>query len=176
MKLPNQLDEKKRSNQKAEIIYLDKAKNKRIINNKKYFLKTYGCQMNVHDSEEINAELDELGLTSSDTLEDSDVIVLNTCAIRENAHDHVFGYLGRCKHLKHEKPGVIVVLCGCMAQEETVANEIKNKHPYVDIVIGTHNINVLPKKILDCMHVQDIDVLSNEGNVYENIPYKRDSK
>src|SRR5574344_814706 len=176
MKLPNQLDEKKRSNQKAEVIYIDKAKNERIFNNKKYFLKTYGCQMNVHDSEEIKAELEDLGLTSSDTLEDSDVIVLNTCAIRENAHDHVFGYLGRCKHVKHDKPDTIVVLCGCMAQEEGVVKEVINKHPYVDIVIGTHNIHDLTNKLIACKHKQDIEVYSNEGNVYENINYNRDSK
>jgi tRNA-2-methylthio-N6-dimethylallyladenosine synthase len=176
VKLPNHLEEKKRTSKDTEIVYLTPEEKNNTLIGKKYFIKTYGCQMNVHDSEELCAHLENLGLSRTDVLEDSDVIVLNTCAIRENAHEKVFGYLGRCKHLKHDKPNVIVVLCGCMAQEESVASEIKNKHPYVDIVIGTHNISVLPKKILECMHKQDIDVLSNEGNVYENIPYKRDSK
>lgn len=176
MNLPNHLEEKKRTAEPSKVIYLKDEINNNIFKGEKYFIKTYGCQMNVHDSEELCAHLEALGLTKTDILEESTIIVLNTCAIRENAHEKVFGYLGRCKHLKHEKPNTIVVLCGCMAQEENVVNEIKNKHPYVDIVIGTHNINVLPKMILDCKHKQDIEVQSNEGNIYENIPYKRDSK
>ena len=176
MNLPNHLEEKKRTTTPSKVIYLKDEVNNNIFNGEKYFIKTYGCQMNVHDSEELCAHLEALGLTKTDILEESTIIVLNTCAIRENAHEKVFGYLGRCKHLKHEKPNTIVVLCGCMAQEENVVNEIKNKHPYVDIVIGTHNINVLPKMILECKHKQDIEVQSNEGNIYENIPYKRDSK
>ena len=176
MNLPNHLEEKKRTTTPAEVIYLKDEATSNIFAGQKYFIKTYGCQMNVHDSEELCARLEALGLIKTDTLEESTVIVLNTCAIRENAHEKVFGYLGRCKHLKHEQPNTIVVLCGCMAQEENVVNEIKSKHPYVDIVIGTHNINVLPKMIIECKHKQDIEVQSNEGNIYENIPYKRDSK
>ena len=176
MNLPNHLEEKKRTATPSQVIYLKDELANNLFAGQKYFIKTYGCQMNVHDSEELCAHLEALGLTKTDTLEESTVIVLNTCAIRENAHEKVFGYLGRCKHLKHENPNTIVVLCGCMAQEENVVDEIKNKHPYVDIVIGTHNINVLPQMIIDCKHKQEIEVQSNEGNIYENIPYKRDSK
>src|SRR5574344_158162 len=176
MKLPNHLEEKKRSTAPVDFIYLKDEVKQNIFQNKKYFIKTYGCQMNVHDSEELCAHLENLGLTKTTTLEDSDVIILNTCAIRENAHEHVFGYLGRCKHLKHNNPNVIVCLCGCMAQEESVVTEIIKNHPYVDIVIGTHNLNKLPDMLINAKHKQDIEVMSNEGNVYENIPYKRDSK
>src|SRR5574344_1559834 len=175
MKLPNQEEEKKRTKEPAKVIYLQNEEKNNTFACQKYFLKTYGCQMNVHDSEEISAHLESLGLTKIDTLEDADVIVLNTCAIRENAHEKVFGYLGRCKHLKHNNPNAIIVICGCMTQEENVVNEIKTKHPYVDIVIGTHNLNTLTKMLIDCKHKQDIEILSNEGNIYENIPYKRDS-
>lgn len=143
---------------------------------KKYFLRTYGCQMNVHDSEEIKKYLEMLGFTETPDLEESDLVVLNTCAIRENAHDKVFGYLGRCKHLKREKPNLLIAIGGCMSQEESVVAEIRTKHPYVDIVFGTHNISELPKLLLEKKECQNISVYSMEGDVYEGIQYSRDSK
>ena len=143
---------------------------------KKYFLRTYGCQMNVHDSEEIRYYLEKLGFSGTEVLEEADIVVLNTCAVRENAHDKVFGFLGRCKHLKRDKQDLIVAIGGCMSQEASVANELKMKHPYVDIVFGTHNIHELPKMIMECNHKQNINVYSYEGKVYENIKYARDSK
>lgn len=169
---------KVRSKKNSEVIYLEQEKKSNLYAGKKYFLRTYGCQMNVHDSEEIKAILENLGYTETDELEDSDIVVLNTCAIRENAHDKVFGYLGRCKHLKATtKKDLIVCIGGCMAQEEVVVNELKTKHPYVDIIFGTHNIHELATMIKDVgKERQDIKVYSIEGNVYENIDYKRDSK
>lgn len=143
---------------------------------KHYFIRTYGCQMNVHDSEEIIAILESFGMSEVSDLESADVIVLNTCAIRENAHDKVFGYLGRVKHLKREKPDVIVAIGGCMPQEESVANEILKNHPYVNIVFGTHNIHELGNLLMEANDKkQDIEVYSEEGCVYEAVPYKRDS-
>ena len=167
-----------RSKKNSEVIYLEQEKKSNLYAGKKYFLRTYGCQMNVHDSEEIKAILENLGYTETDELEDSDIVVLNTCAIRENAHDKVFGYLGRCKHLKATtKKDLIVCIGGCMAQEEVVVNELKTKHPYVDIIFGTHNIHELATMIKNVgKERQDIKVYSIEGNVYENIDYKRDSK
>ena len=100
MKLPNYEDERKRTNEEVKFIYLDDEFNNDALKNKKYFLKTYGCQMNVHDSEELRAHLENLGAVETDDLDESDIVILNTCAIRENAHDKVFGYLGRCKHIK----------------------------------------------------------------------------
>ena len=176
--LPNMIDAKKRTKDEAEVIYLENDEKSNLYAGKKYFLRTYGCQMNVHDSEEIKAILENLGYTETDELEDSDIVVLNTCAIRENAHDKVFGYLGRCKHLKATtKKDLIVCIGGCMAQEEVVVNELKAKHPYVDIIFGTHNIHELATMIKNVKNVkQDIMVYSIQGNVYENIDYKRDSK
>ena len=174
MNLPSLQEARKRSKEKAEVIYLDNKEDK-IVSGKKYFLRTYGCQMNVHDSEQIKFILESLGYMETETLEDADIVVLNTCAIRENAHDKVFGYLGRCKHLKESKKDLIVCLGGCMAQEEVVVNEIRNKYPYVDIVFGTHNIHELGSLIKNTLHKQDIEVYSIEGKVYENILYKRDS-
>ena len=169
---------KVRSKKNSEVIYLEQEKKSNLYAGKKYFLRTYGCQMNVHDSEEIKAILENLGYTETDELEDSDIVVLNTCAIRENAHDKVFGYLGRCKHLKATtKKDLIVCIGGCMAQEEVVVDELKTKHPYVDIIFGTHNIHELATMVKNVgKERQDIKVYSIEGNVYENIDYKRDSK
>lgn len=178
MQLPNLKEAKKRTNIPVSYIYLDENYNSDVLKGKKYFVKTYGCQMNVHDGEEICARLESLGLSKTETLENADVVILNTCAIRENAHDKVFGYLGRCKHLKREKRELIVGICGCMAQEESVVKEIKEKHPFVSLIFGTHNINDLQKMLLEAIdkNKQEINVFSYEGKVFENIPYKRDSK
>ncbi len=175
MHLPNMNDAKIRNQSKVNYIYENRESND-LFKGKKYFIKTYGCQMNVHDSEEISALIESLGYIKTDVLEEADFIILNTCAIRENAHDKVFGFLGRCKHLKKEKKDIIIGLCGCMAQEESVVNEIREKHPYINIVFGTHNINDLPKMLANYYGKQDIEVYSKEGDVIEfgNL-YKRDS-
>ena len=175
MHLPNMNDAKIRNQSKVNYIYENRESND-LFKGKKYFIKTYGCQMNVHDSEEISALIESLGYIKTDVLEEADFIILNTCAIRENAHDKVFGFLGRCKHLKKEKKDLIISLCGCMAQEESVVNEIREKHPYIDIVFGTHNMNDLPKMLINYYGKQDIEVYSKEGDVIEfgNL-YKRDS-
>ncbi len=149
---------------------------KPVFNGKKYFLRTYGCQMNVHDSEEIKYYLEKLGFTASESLEDADIVVLNTCAIRENAKDKVFGYLGRCKHLKKNKKDLIICLCGCLMEQPSEVDAIMNNHKYVDIVIGTHNLCDLPKLIIDANGKQNVEVYSNSDKVYEKVKYSRDSK
>ena len=168
---------KARLRTKGEVKFLN-AKNIKSdkFKDKKYFIRTYGCQMNVHDSEEIKGILENLGFKETTKVEDSDIVVLNTCAIRENAHDKVFGFLGRLKHLKKEKPELIICIGGCMPQEESVANRLKEKYPFVNIVFGTHNINDLGTMILEANKEQQIEVYSIEGNVYENMDYVRDSK
>lgn len=179
MKTPNYIDAKKRNFEKVNIIRNFKINDelKNIGSNKKYFIKTYGCQMNVHDSEEIKKILENLGYTEIEDYEQADLIILNTCAIRENAHDKVFGFLGRCKHLKKTNKDLILGLCGCMAQEENVVKEIREKHKYIDIVFGTHNMNELPDMLMNFYGKQSINVYSKEGDVIEfgNL-YKRDSK
>ena len=176
MNLPNMLDAKLRTKNKVRYEYVDVLESD-IFKGKKYYIRTYGCQMNVHDSEEIKALLQCVGYEEVDDMENADLIILNTCAIRENAHDKVFGFLGRCKHLKQEKKDLIIGLCGCMAQEESVVNEILSKHKYIDIVFGTHNINELPNMLIEKTNKQNINVYSKEGEVIEvgNL-YKRDSK
>src|SRR5574344_788761 len=143
---PNLLEAMKRTKNKVNITeYILDDKYKNIGKNKTYFIKTYGCQMNEHDSENIKALLENMGFTSTDEMDNADVILLNTCAIRENAHNKVFGYIGRIKHLKETRPNIIAGICGCMAQEESVINEILQKYNWLDIIFGTHNITDLPK-------------------------------
>ena len=181
MMLPNLKDAKKRTNNKISIIkddYIIPNDVKDIGINKKYHIVTYGCQMNVHDSENISAILEDMKYTKTDDMDDADIIVINTCAIRENAHNKVVGMLGRIKHLRETKKDIITIFCGCMAQEESIANMIKDKYKWVDIVFGTHNIHKLPIYLSDLYknRKQEIEVYSIEGSVYEGIPVKRDSK
>ena len=176
MNYPNMVDARKRGKEEVKYIYENRNYNE-VFKGKKYFIKTYGCQMNVHDSEEIKKILENLGYTEIEDYEQADLIILNTCAIRENAHDKVFGFLGRCKHLKKTNKDLILGLCGCMAQEENVVKEIREKHKYIDIVFGTHNMNELPDMLMNFYGKQTINVYSKEGDVIEfgNL-YKRDSK
>ncbi len=175
MNLPNLKEAKIRSDKTVEY-KKQELTGSNIFQGKKYFLRTYGCQMNEHDSEEIEGILEYLGMSPIDEMEKADVIILNTCAIRENAHDKVFGYLGRVKHLKKERPDVILAIGGCMSQEENIVSEIKKRHPYVNIVFGTHNIHELGEYLLSCKSSkQDIEVYSKEGDVIENVRYKRAS-
>ena len=153
-------------------------KYKKIGQGKKFFLKTYGCQMNEHDSENIKGMLNEMSFTQTPDMEDADLILLNTCSIRENAHNKAFGLLGRIKHLKESKPSIVAGICGCMAQEEGVIKEILAKYRFLNFVFGTHNLDELPtlvEKGFDGSKL-NIDVKSIEGDIVEDIPFMRDSK
>ena len=179
MKIPNYKDARKRSKEEVLIRnfsldnqYLDLGKNK------KFFLKTYGCQMNEHDSENIKGMLNMMQFTETDEMEEADLILLNTCSIRENAHNKAFGMLGRIKHLKETNPNIVVGLCGCMAQEEGVISEILQKYRFLNFVFGTHNLDDLPKLVDEGLKGSklNIDVLSVEGDIVETMPVTRDSK
>ena len=181
MNFPDLKEARKRTSNKVNILYDRYNIPERIMNigyGKSYSILTYGCQMNVHDSENISGIMEVLGYSRGENYETSDIIILNTCAIRENAHNKVIGILGRIKHLKEKNKQLITILCGCMAQEETIVNLIYKKYPWIDVVIGTHNIYELPlvleKVIRD--KKQEISVYSAEGDVIENLPVKRDSK
>ena len=179
MLMPNLKEARKRSKSlvKIENFKLD-DKFKDLGKGKSYYVKTYGCQMNVHDSENIKAILEEMGFREAFSMEEADLILLNTCAIRENAHNKVFGMIGRIKHMKEERPNIIAGVCGCMAQEEVVVKEILDKFSFLDFVFGTHNINELPEILNKSMNQDqiEIDVYSVEGNITEGMPAKRDSK
>lgn len=147
-----------------------------IGDGKFYHLKTYGCQGNLADSEKISGILESMGYKKTDSDDKADLIIFNTCAIRENAENRVFGELGRIKSLKKSNPQLIMGLCGCMAQEEKVVDLIKKKYPQVDIVFGTHNIHNLPEYLENCYSNQGrvFEVYSIEGNIVEDVPVRRD--
>ena len=144
---------------------------------KTYYLYTYGCQGNESDSEKIRGLLEEMSFTITYDLSKADLILMNTCAIRKNAEDKVFGELGRLKQLKRKNPNLIIGLSGCMAQEESVINKLLTKYQNVDFIFGTHNIDSLPKILYNTMSNKEryVDVLSYEGDIVENIPIVRES-
>ena len=176
MHLPNYKDARRRedkSYKRVEFNFDNKIKDK--YKGKTFYLKTYGCQMNEHDRENIEALLTRLGFSKVDDYEKADLVLLNTCSIRENAHNKAFGMLGRLKHLKAQKKDLIVGLCGCMAQEASVVEEIINKYKWVNFVFGTHNMYQLPNIIDRAINEnkQQIEVFSKEGDLVEGLPVIR---
>ncbi len=176
MNLPNLIEAKSRN--RKDYNRIDYKIDDSIINKykgKTFFIKTYGCQMNEHDTENIKALLIDLGFSEVDNYLNADLVLLNTCSIRENAHNKAFGMLGRLKHLKEEKKDLLIGLCGCMAQEVGVVEEILKDYKFVNFVFGTHNLYQLPE-ILDKAieeNKQQIEVFSREGDLVEGLPVVR---
>jgi len=141
----------------------------------KYFIQTYGCQANERDSETLAGILESLGYEPTEEIKDAQVVLLNTCAIRENAEEKVFGKIGYLKNVKRTHPNIIFGICGCMAQEEVVVKKILEKHPQVDLIFGTHNIHRLPILLKQAMLEKEmvLEVWSKEGDVIENLPSHR---
>jgi len=142
---------------------------------RKFYIRTYGCQMNEHDTEVMAGIFTGLGYELTDTVEDANIILLNTCAIRENAENKVFGELGHLKSLKRRNPDVLIGVCGCMSQEESVVNKILKTYDQVDMIFGTHNIHRLPNIIHEAYMSKEmvIEVWSKEGDIIENLPKVR---
>ena len=179
MRLPNLEEARKRNKLDYKTIDFkidEKLKDK--FKGKKFFIKTYGCQMNEHDSENIEALLTDIGFKKVSKYTDADLVLLNTCSIRENAHNKAFGMLGRLKHLKMDKKDLIIGLCGCMAQEESVIDEIMKDYKFVNFVFGTHNLYQLPDIIDEAIKTnkQQIEVFSREGDLVEGLPVVRTNK
>ncbi|MFB5759647.1 tRNA (N6-isopentenyl adenosine(37)-C2)-methylthiotransferase MiaB [Paenibacillus medicaginis] len=175
---PNHRQEKQRGKESINVLYENAVPEelKHLGQGKKYIVYTYGCQMNEHDTETIKGLLEQMGYSSTEDRKEADLILLNTCAIRENAEDKVFGELGHLKHLKTEKPDMLLGVCGCMSQEEGVVNRILQKHGFVDMIFGTHNIHRLPHLIKEALFSKEmvVEVWSKEGDIIENLPKKRE--
>lgn len=142
----------------------------------KAFVHTYGCQGNVADSEKILGMLKEMGYDFCESAEEADLVLYNTCAIREHAEDRVFGNVGALKPIKKNKPDMIIALCGCMMQQQSVADRIKNSFPFVDLVFGTHVAYKLPEfmyRIL-CTGKRVFDITDSDGNIAEGLPVMRE--
>ena len=136
---------------------------------KYYHITTYGCQMNVHESEKIAGILSELGYTACDDIEQSDIAVFNTCCIRENAENHAFGNIGMLKKLKAKKRDMIIAVGGCLTQQMGKADDLHTKFPYVDIIFGTHNLGDLKNLILKKRGQKRavIEIAESEGEICE---------
>ena len=136
---------------------------------KRYHIVTYGCQMNVHDSERIAGMLSELGYSSCNSMEEADVVVFNTCCIRENAENHAYGNIGMLKKLKSAKRDMIIAVGGCMPQQIGKADILHKKFPYVDVIFGTHNLNKLKDYILERQSGKKsvIEIFDSEGEIVE---------
>ncbi|WP_186577398.1 tRNA (N6-isopentenyl adenosine(37)-C2)-methylthiotransferase MiaB [Aquibacillus kalidii] len=177
---PNLKKAKKRLKKDVDIHYdfAISQEMKQIGQGKKFLIRTYGCQMNEHDTEVMAGILTDMGYQSTDDTNEADIILLNTCAIRENAENKVFGEIGHLKPLKLEKPDLILGVCGCMSQEESVVNRILKKHPFIDMIFGTHNIHRLPSLIQEAMFGKEmvVEVWSKEGDIIENLPKVRKGK
>ncbi|MFW5893284.1 MAG: tRNA (N6-isopentenyl adenosine(37)-C2)-methylthiotransferase MiaB [Bacillota bacterium] len=149
---------------------------KGMATGRKYKIQTYGCQANEADSEHIKGILETLGFKETEDEKSADFILLNTCAIRENAENRVFGELGRLKQYKRTNPDLLLGVSGCMPQEEKVVNRLLKSYPYVDLIFGTHNIDKLPDYIETALFNKErvVEVFSEEGRIVENLPRKRD--
>lgn len=136
---------------------------------------TYGCQQNVSDSEKIKGMLAQMGYVFTDTPEDAELILYNTCAVRGHAEDRVYGNVGAMKHYKRRKPGMILAVCGCMAQQDSVQKRLRTSFPYVDLVFGTQVQYRLPEFIYRCLNGEKVfeSELAN-GEIIENLPIRRD--
>lgn len=175
-KLPSLNDARARNkevSQKLTFILDDRFKG--IGEGKKYYIITHGCQANQRDSETMAGILDALSYTPCENEKQADVIIINTCAVRQGAEEKVLGEVGALKRMKTNNPDLIICIAGCMAQEEATVKLIMEKYRQVDIVFGTHNINSLPKLLYEVYTTKQrkIEVFSKMGEIIESVPVTR---
>ena len=146
------------------------------MENKRVWIETYGCQQNVADSEILLGMAEEMGYRQAHAREDADLILFNTCAVRENAELKVYGNLGALKHLKAKKPGLVIGVCGCMMQEESAAARIKKTYPHIDLVFGTHALYKFPALLTKVLDKQErVFDLTEDHAIHEGLPIHRGS-
>ena len=172
--VPNE-DEIRRQNGFMEKI---KALNAKKDTAPKFFINTFGCQMNAHDSEKINGMLRQMGYAPADDEKNADFIIYNTCCVRENAENKVYGNLGYLKHAKKDNPDMKIALCGCMMQQPTVIETIRKKYRHVDIVFGTFNLYKLPELIMTNIEsgAPVFDIWQKHAEIVEDLPTVRKYK
>ena len=149
---------------------------KEIINGQKYYILTMGCTLNENDSEKIAGMLEEIGYQKVEEMQKADLIIFNTCCIRENAEDKMYGKLGEAKKVK-ENNNAIIALCGCMMQQKHIIEKLNKSYPFVDIIFGTHTLHKLPEDLYKLIITKNKvrDVIDIDGEIYEGIPIKRTS-
>ena len=157
-----------------ELQYIEKVKKINEGKNLKYLILTMGCQLNENDSEKLCGMMENMGYSKTEDLQEADLVVLNTCCVRENAEDRLFGKLGEVKKVK-EKRGTIIAIGGCMMQEKHIVDKLKQSYPFFDIVFGTHTLHKFPEdvysKIINNKRIEDI--LDIDGDIIEGLPIKR---
>ena len=142
----------------------------------KYSILTFGCQLNENDSEKLSGIVEQMGYKYTDNFKEADLAIFNTCCVRENAEDRLFGKLGELKKIKEEK-GTIIAIGGCMMQQKHITQKLHESYPFVDIIFGTHTLHKLPENIYKILESNKKieDILDIEGKVYEGLPIKRES-
>ena len=157
--------------EQEEYIGKVKSKNKSKL---KYSILTMGCQLNENDSEKLCGMLEKMGYIRTENQLEADLALFNTCCVRENAEDKLFGKLGELKRLKEEK-GIIIAIGGCMMQEKHITDKIKQSYPFVDIIFGTHTLHKFPEDLYHVLENKERleDVIDVEGKIYEGLPIKR---
>ena len=156
--------------------YIEKIKELNKGKELKYNILTMGCQLNENDSEKLCGMLEKMGYIRTDNFQEADLNLFNTCCVRENAEDRLFGKLGELKRRKEEN-GTIIAIGGCMMQEKHITNKIKESYPFVDIIFGTHTLYRFPEDLYKALKEKkkQEDVLDIDGEIYEDLPIKRDS-
>lgn len=154
--------------------YIEKIKNINKDKYLKYYILTMGCQLNENDSEKIVGMVEQMGYKESSNINDADLYLINTCCVRENAEEKLFGKIGELKRIKEEK-NIIIAIGGCMMQEEHITKKIKDSYPFVDIIFGTHTLYKLPQDIYETIsrNIKIKDIIDIDGEIYEGIPIKR---
>ena len=147
------------------------------VKNLKYYIETSGCQMNEEDSEKLSGMLKRIGYTKTEAKEEASIILFNTCCVRENAENKVYGNLGLLKKLKKNNPDLVIGICGCMMQQKGMADKILKEFPYVDIIFGTHNSYKFPEYLnrVKTEGVQVKEIFDKETEIIEGIPVDRES-
>ena len=155
--------------------YIEKVKKLNLGKNLKYAILTMGCQLNENDSEKLSGMMEEMGYSKTDKLEDANLIVFNTCCVRENAEDRLFGKLGEVKKYKEAK-GTIIAIGGCMMQEKHIVEKLKQSYSFFDIVFGTHTLHKFPGDVYNVIQNRKRieDIIDIDGEVIEGLPIKRD--
>ena len=157
-----------------ELEYIEKVKEINKNKKLKYFIMTMGCQLNENDSEKISGMLEKMNYEKTDDMKEADLVLFNTCCVRENAEEKLFGKVGEVKKQKENKE-TIIAIGGCMMQEEHIINKIKQSYPYVDIIFGTHTIHKLPYDLYLALEENKKirDVVDIDGEVIEGLPISR---
>lgn len=149
------------------------------LNKKLYvYVETFGCQMNVHDSEKLKGMMELIGFLQTSNEQQADIIIYNTCCVRENAENRVYGRLGILKHLKQTNKNLKIILCGCMMQEQNVIETILKKYRHVDIIFGTFNLYKLPELLNTNLETGNtiVDIWKEHQETVEDLPNVRESK